>query len=264
MRKYDRLAIAAGLGCLAAANMAAAHFQMIIPSDDMIQQEEARKIDLDVLFWHPFEGIGMSMEKPTSFGVITADGKTTDLLGQLEGKKFKDVEGTTHDGFRLSYQVRQPGDHIFFIEPRPYWEPAEEAFIIHYTKVVVNAFGMEEGWDQETGLRTEIMPLTRPYGLYAGNVFQGVVMLDGEPVPYSEVEVEYYAEGAEVHPEADPMITQLVKADGNGVFTYAMPKAGWWGFAALNTDEENTIEHEGTAYPVELGAVLWVRTHDMK
>jgi hypothetical protein len=31
------------------------------------------------------------------------------------------------------------------------------------------------------------------------------------------------------------MITQVVKADANGVFTYGVPFAGWWGFAALNT-----------------------------
>ena len=27
---------------------------------------------------------------------------------------------------------------------------------------------------------------------YAGNVFQGIVKLDGKPVPFAEVEVEYY------------------------------------------------------------------------
>ena len=30
------------------------------------------------------------------------------------------------------------------------------------------------------------------------------------------------------------MVTQTIKADPNGIFTYAAPKAGWWGFAALN------------------------------
>ncbi len=59
------------------------------------------------------------------------------------------------------------------------------------------------------------------------------------------------------------MITQVIKTDGNGVFTYAMPKAGWWGFAAL-TEDEKTMQHEGREYPVEIGAVIWVRTHDME
>lgn len=57
------------------------------------------------------------------------------------------------------------------MEPKPYFEPAEDCYIIHYTKTVVSAFGLE-GWDRELGLKTEIVPLTRPFGLYAGNVFQ--------------------------------------------------------------------------------------------
>ena len=58
------------------------------------------------------------------------------------------------------------------------------------------------------------------------------------------------------------MITQVIKADANGVFTYSMPKAGWWGFAALNEDEKK-IKHNGKMYPVEIGAVIWVKTYQL-
>jgi len=243
-------------------SVASAHFQMIVPSDDMVKQTESKKLNLELLFWHPYEGIGMHMEKPAQFGVLV-DGKKKNLLDTLKAKKIKDVEGNSFDGFKSKYRFKNPGDHVFYTEPKPYWEPSEEAFIVHYTKVIVNAFGLEQGWDEPVGLKTEIVPLTRPYGLYAGNVFQGVVMVNGKPVPGSEVEVEYYNEDGSLKPVADPMITQVVKADSNGVFTYAMPKAGWWGFAALNEDEK-TMQHEGKDYPVEIGAVLWVKTHDMK
>jgi len=251
-----------GGASMLSAGLVQAHFQMIVPSDDMVTQDESRNLNLDLIFWHPFEGLGMNMMKPAQFGVITS-GKTTNLLERLEASKFKDVNGDTFDGFKATYKLKRPGDHIFYTEPQPYWEPAEESFIIHYTKVIVNAFGMEEGWDEEVGLKTEIMPLTRPYGLYTGNVFQGVVKIKGKPVPFTEVEVEYYSQDGRHDVEADPMITQVVKADANGVFTYAMPKAGWWTFAALNKDDR-TMKHEGKDYPVEIGAVLWVRTHDMK
>lgn len=240
----------------------AAHFQMIVPSDDMVKQGESRNVNLDLLFWHPFEGKGMPMEKPVRFGVMAGDGKQ-DLLPSLKATNTKDREGHTSATYQASYSFKSPGDHIFYVEPKPYWEPAEESFIIHYTKVVVNAFGLEEGWDKEVGLKTEIVPLTRPYGLWTNNVFQGIVKVNGKPVPYSEVEVEYYSQGGPIKTPADPMITQVIKADVNGVFTYAMPKAGWWGFAALNEDEKK-MKREGKEYPVEIGAVLWVRTHDMK
>jgi cobalt/nickel transport protein len=186
-------------------------------------------------------------------------GATTDLLSTLKEKKAGEFSTWTAD-----YQIKRPGDQIFFVEPQPYWEPAEESFIVHYTKVVVNAFGLEEGWDEEVGLKTEIVPLTRPYGLWAGNLFTGVVKVQGKPVPYAEVEVEYYNEKGEVKAPADPFVTQVVKADGNGVFSYAMPKAGWWGFAALSTDEKTMKHSDGKEYPVEIGAVLWVKTYEMK
>lgn len=239
-----------------------AHFQMIIPSDDMVSQKESREVSLDVRFTHPFEGHGMNMERPAQFGVL-ADKKKINLLDTLKEVKIKDRSGKNFTAFQGKYKIAGPGDYIFYVEPKPYWEPEEESFIVHYTKVIVNALGMEEGWDEEVGLKTEIIPLTRPYGLWAGNVFQGVVKLNGKPVPFAEVEVEYFNDEAKVKAPADPMITQVVKADSNGVFTYAMPKAGWWGFAALNTDE-STMKHDGKDYPVEIGALLWVKTYNMK
>ena len=244
------------------AGQAQAHFQMIIPSDDMVRQDESRKLNLDVMFWHPYEGKGMNMKKPAQFGVFY-NGKKHDLLNTLKAKKYTDVSGKQFDGFTADYLLKSPGDHIFYVEPVPYWEDAEESFIVHYTKVVVNAFGLEEGWDREVGLKTEIVPLTRPYGLYTGNVFQGVVKVNGKPKPFTEVEVEYYNRDGKLKPEADPLITQVVKADSNGVFTYAMPRAGWWSFAALNHDDKPMM-HDGKPYPVEIGAIMWVKTHDMR
>ena len=75
---------------------------------------------------------------------------------------------------------KKPGVYIFYVEPEPYWEPAETLDISHYTKVVVPAFGEEEGWDKEVGLETEVAAPTRPFGNYAGNVFQGIVKVDGK------------------------------------------------------------------------------------
>lgn len=239
---------------------AAAHFQMIIPNDDMMKQDEGRTLQLDLRFWHPMEGHGMNMTAPAKFGV-TVQGQQQDLTGGLKAQKSTDASGQTFDTFAMNYPMKKPGDYVFFVEPKPYWEPAEERFIVHYTKVIVNGFGMEEGWDTELGLKTEIVPLTRPYGLWSGNVFQGVIKVNGQPAPFTEVEVEYYNTDGKVKPPADPMITQVVKADGNGVFTYAMPWGGWWGFAALNKNDEK-MQHEGKEYPIEIGAVLWVKSHD--
>ena len=236
---------------------ALAHFGMVIPSDQMVMSGEDKTVHLDLMFWHPFEGHGMNLVKPASFDVIY-DGKKTDLLGTLKEKK---IDGST--AWETDYKVGRPGLYTFIMIPTPYWEPAEDCFIVHYTKVCTAAFGDDEGWDQPIGVKTEIVPLSKPYGLYAGNVFQGQVYVNGKPAPGAEVEVEFYSEKGHGEAPSDYMVTQTVKADPNGIFTYAAPKAGWWGFAALSTDDQ-TMKHEGVDKDVEIGGVIWVKFHEMK
>ena len=243
--------LAAGLFILISTNSAFAHFGMLIPSASMVMQGDNRIINLTLSFSHPFEGQGMAMEKPTIFEVIM-NGNKTDLLSSLQQT---DVMGCK--GWSLNYKVNRPGVYMFHMEPAAYWEPAEDCYIVHYTKTVVAAFGREEGWDKPLGLKTEIIPLTRPFGLYTGNVFQGVVMLDGRPVPNAEVEVEYYNNDGKATAPNDYFVTQVIKADVNGVFTYAVPRAGWWGFAGLSSSEKK-MKYQGEYKDVELGAVLWV------
>jgi len=127
---------------------------------------------------------------------------------------------------------------------------------------VVDAFGAEAGWDAMVGFPVEIEPLVRPYGLWTGNLFRGIVRKGGEPVPFAEVEVEWRNDGS-VRPPADPFITQVIKADAAGVFAYAMPRAGWWGFAALVEGDRPMTNPDGELVPVEQGALIWVRTRDM-
>jgi cobalt/nickel transport protein len=230
-----------------------AHFGMLIPSDSMVMPDENRTVRLKLSFSHPFEGAGMELAKPVVFGVA-ARGEKKGLLDTL-----KETKVMGHTAWESLYQVKRPGVYMFYMEPEPYWEPAEDCYIVHYTKTVVTAFGDDEGWDEEIGLKTEIVPLSKPYGLYSGNVFQGIVKLDGKPVPFAEVEVEYYNADGKATAPTDYMITQTIKADENGVFTYSAPRAGWWGFAALNTLEKKMNDKD-----VEIGAVIWVRFHEWK
>lgn len=234
------------------AGTAGAHFGMVIPSDNMVMQADARTIDVTLSFSHPMEMIGMDLVKPKVFSV-RANGEMQDLLPRLQDAKVMDRQA-----WKTAYNVKRPGVYMFVMEPQPYWEPAEDCYIIHYTKTVVTAFGIDEGWDEEVGLPTEIVPLSKPYGLYAGNLFQGIVKLDGKAVPYAEVEVEFYNQGKKATAPTDYMVTQTLKADQNGVFSYAAPKAGWWGFAALNTAGYK-LKADGEDKDVELGAVIWVK-----
>ncbi|HBT97469.1 MAG TPA: DUF4198 domain-containing protein [Desulfobulbaceae bacterium] len=242
---------------------AEAHFGAIIPSKDIIGSEDKGTISLDVEFLHPFEQQFLPMAKPKAFGVLHR-GHKSDLLSSLEERRVKGKDQQEAvAAWRTEYKIKQPGDYIFFLEPEPYWEAAEDLYIIHYTKVCVQAFGMEEGWDEPLGLKTEIIPLTRPYGLWSGNVFTGQVLRDGQPLTEAEVEVEYLNNQGKVKAPADAFITQTVKTDSQGIFTYAMPHAGWWGFAALSEDNRK-IKRDGVEKAVEIGAVYWVHTTDMR
>jgi nickel transport protein len=237
-----------------------AHFAMIVPSTDNVGADDKKVLSLQLRFTHPFEGGPiMQMDKPEKFGVVV-NGKSTDLRPTLKEKKM-DGKST----WETSYAIKRPGDYSFFLVPKPYWEPAEDKFIVHATKVIVDAFGAEEGWDkpiaETVGLPAEIVPLTRPYSLYAGNIFTGRVFMNGKAVPFAEVEVEWWGKGKTKAP-TDAHITQVVKADQNGVFSFAMPKAGWWGFAALLEGAEK-IEKDGEKKAVEVGAVLWVHAYPM-
>lgn len=250
------------LGCLtlfltAGTGEARAHFGMLIPSSPIADQQH-KTIDLTLSFSHPFEMVGMDLDRPARF-FVTVDGSQTNLLAGLEQTEVMD-----HSGWQTSYTCKRPGVYQFAMEPQPYWEPAEDLFIIHYTKTIVAAFGADTGWDEPLGLPTEIVPLLRPFGNYAGNSFIGQVLMDGAPVAHAEVEVEFFNSGQAVAAPSDYHVTQVVKADANGIFSFTCPRAGWWGFAALNEADYRLKTETGEEKGVELGAVLWIHLDEYR
>lgn len=93
------------------------------------------------------------------------------------------------------------------------------------------------------GLPTEILPLTWPTNVIAGSTFTGRVLTDGAPAAHVEIEVEYMVAeplmdaNRPAEPTAAPMPggAVVVMTDANGYFTFGVPKAGHWGFAALGS-----------------------------
>lgn len=234
-----------------------AHFQVLLPSQPIVTTQKT--ITLTAQFTHPMEqGPLMNMDVPQRFGVIV-NGESQDLLTTLQPHQ---QDGKTW--FSTTYQLKMPADYLFFLEPKPYWEPSEEKMIIHYTKVIVDGFEAETGWETMVGFPVEIQPLVRPYGLWTGNLFRGVVQSQGKPVPFATIEVEYFNENQHIKIPNSPFITQVIQADANGTFSYAMPIAGWWGFAALIEGEKPLKNPEGKLVPVELGGLIWINVVDMQ
>ncbi|MDR1608392.1 MAG: DUF4198 domain-containing protein [Deltaproteobacteria bacterium] len=239
--------------------LAQAHFGMLIPSAPTVMETKDADITLVAKFWHPFENQGMNLEKPQSLKLYV-DGETKDLLPSL-----KTIKEGAFSAWSLNYKITKPGLNVFVLEPKPYFEPQEDKFIIHYTKVYVDAFGDNEGWTEPIkDLKTEIVPLVNPNALYAGNTFVGRVLLDGQPVKGGEVEIEWYpGPGLQGQAPYESVVTQVVLTDDQGLFYYTAPAVGWWGFAALN-EAEYKLPFEGKDREVELGGVLWLYFHEFK
>lgn len=249
-----RLLSATATALIAAIAPASGHFQEIIPSADVLP--EGGDVRIDLVFTHPMErGPVMEMARPKKVGVVH-QGKAIDLTAAIIERK---VDGKS--AWTVSSSLDAPGAAVFFVEPQPYWEQAEKKWITHYSKVIVDAFASGEGWAAPVGLPVEIEPLARPTGLWTGNLFRGLVRQKGEPVPFAEVEVEWRNDGS-VKPPNDAFVTQVIKADGSGVFAYAMPRAGWWGFAAL-VDGPDAKGPDGKPAKTELGGLIWVKATDM-
>lgn len=225
-----------------------AHFLTFMSNTDNVSNPKQTKVDLDISFIHPFEQTGMTMEKPEVF----VNNKENKLV-------LKETKKLEHKAWNSSYDIKTPGVYKFFVQPQPYFEPAEEKFISHVPKLIVSSFGLEDGWDEPLGLKYEIIPMTKPFALYSGNLFQGKVLHNGKPAANTEVEVELYNEFG-LKAASDAHITQVVKTDDNGVFSFVMNHKGWWGFAALI--EEGELKHsDGKMYPIENGALIWVKAY---
>jgi cobalt/nickel transport protein len=262
-----RIVIAAAL-VLTMSAPAWAHFQMIYTPEAAMT--DGGEVDLKLVFTHPFEaGHTMDMAKPQQFFMVQK-GKKTNLMDKL-----KEITWTSLTNSGAAYEakvaVRKMGDYTFCLVPEPYLEKEENAYIQQITKVVLNNKGLPTGWDAPVGLPAEIVPLDKPYALWTGNVFRGVVLRDGKPVPNVEMEVEYinhppipgknaFQKKALATAPQDAFVTMGIKADANGQFSFGIPKAGWWGFCALGAGAADKLNGK----ELSQDAVIWVQAKDMK
>ncbi|PID73986.1 MAG: nickel transporter [Desulfobacterales bacterium] len=269
MRRF----ITAAVMFLFVATPAFAHFQMIYTPE--MAYEKGGKLDFQIVFTHPFSaGHTMNMGTPIEFFMMyEAQGKVKkeDLTGKLEKVSWTSLTNSGDAYMVKGIKARKMGDYIFGLIPAPYYEGEEDIYIQQLTKVVINNAGEPTIWADPAGMPAEIMPLDKPYALWTGNLFRGVVMAGGKPVPGAEIEVEFvnhppvpgknaFQEKAIAKAPQAAFETMGILADQNGQFAYAIPKAGWWGFCALGVGPQKT--HEGKELSQD--AVIWVQAKDMK
>ena len=234
---------------------------LILPADDIVSQGESSLLGLQIRLFDPLNQRFLEVARPRRFGVQRID-EPVDLLADLNS-----AQAPKTTAWLAEFAIKRPGDHTFNVELAPRWAAEEEQFIVHHAKLCVNALGLEEGWDEPVGLEAEIVPLSRPYGVWTGNLFSGQVLLNGDPAPYVVIEIAWLGTSPDAPPftaaPAAPYLVQKVHADANGVFHYAMPRAGWWGFAAA-LEADWTIRRDSDEKPVTIVTSYWVMARDMK
>ncbi|MCQ2444905.1 MAG: DUF4198 domain-containing protein, partial [Mailhella sp.] len=71
---------------LAAPCAAQAHFGMVVPSDNVVEDQAGAAISIEFSFSHPMEMQGMELAMPRAV-TVTSGGKTADLKGALRPAK---------------------------------------------------------------------------------------------------------------------------------------------------------------------------------
>lgn len=268
-----RLLAALALAASCLAGPAQAHFQLLYVPETTLHRGE--NLEFAIVFTHPYAGGPvMAMPEPRAFDLISRSGVSrTDLRKYLRPVQWHSQQKGAA-AYRASIPrdlVRTLGDHVFVLEPAPYLEAEEGLFIQQITKVIVNVGGVPGAWSEAVGLPAEIQPLNKPYANWTGGVFRGVVLSEGKPVPFAKVEIEYLnhavdldanalspdAKVAAPHPAFE---VQSAYADAQGVITVGLPRAGWWGIAALSVGPTQTYQGK----QLSQDAVLWIQAKDIK
>ena len=260
---------------LAASTSASAHF-LVVHTPEMLLARSA-DIDMSIVFTHAFNG-GPTMDLPGiqefyAMQLQAGDEELTriDLMEYLQPVEWGDEDKKSAYVAEIPRRtMRSLGDYQLVVEPQPYYEAEEDIHIQQITKVIMNVGSAPTNWDQTLGLATEIRPLNKPYINWVGGVFRGVVLSNGEPVPFAEIEVEYlnYEPNFEERSFDDEAKIEVplpgyeyvsLRTDANGTFSIGLSKEGWWGIAALGVGPQT--EHEGKELSQD--AVLWVQAKDI-
>ena len=270
-RRLLQALAAVTFGCMACA--AQAHFQLLYVEETALPR--ADNLEFAMVFTHPFSaGPTMVMGQPLAFNHVSSHGgEKIDLRKYLRPVQWqsRDNQATAYRASIPRELVRSLGDHVFVLEPEPYLETEEGIYIQQFTKLIVNVGGVPGNWSEPQGAPVEIQPLNKPYANWTGGVFRAVVLANGKPVPFAEVEIEYLNQSVDIKynafgqkdyvtPPQASFKSMSTYSDAQGIVTIGLPRAGWWGIAALNIGTTKTYKGK----PLSQDAVLWVQARDMK
>jgi cobalt/nickel transport protein len=242
-----------------------AHYHMLLP--ESASPALNRKTQFVFQWGHPFEHELFDASKPEEVFVVSPSGKRSDLSKNLESITVGAGGNKEVKAWRFSFASAgqgkdvELGDYVFAARAPKTWMADENEFWQDAVKTVLHVEA-QKGWDQAAGLPFELIPLTRPYGLEPGMVFQAQALFESKPVAGAMVEVEHYNARPPKSLPPDEFRTRVVKTDPNGVLSCTLTDPGWWCITAYR--DGGTMKHEGKEYPLRLRTTLWVYVDEKK
>lgn len=260
------------------ANVSSAHFTMLFPEKHTVQKGES--VTFTYQWGHPFEHQLFDAVAPQSLLVVAPDGKATSYPGDFLKKiSVPGADGKKAVAFQFSYKPEQRGDYVFWMQLPPVWMEEEEQYFQDNVKVVLHVQA-QKGWENVTGKGWEVQPLTRPYGLTPGMVFQARSYHPPEKIAFMPMgggkDIERWREAPALGPlfeieryhptppkelPADEFITRTARSDSNGVVTTTLTEPGWWALTAL-AEKPEKMKRNDKEYPVQRRTTLWVFVDD--
>jgi cobalt/nickel transport protein len=251
---------------------AEAHYNMLFPEKASARKGEA--VAVTYQWGHPFEHQLFDAPAPEKFVVVAPDGKSTDLVKALEKRSVGEGDKKV-TVYRGSFTPQQRGDYLLVLQTPPIWMKEDQEFLQDSVTTVLHVQA-QNGWDQVADdLPLQLVPLTRPYGLQPGLVFQAQaqalgtgknpfenpllerpVERPGKPLARSLVEIEHYNPAPPKELPPDEQVTRTAKTDPNGVVTCTLTEPGWWCLTVQRDGGKK--ERDGKSYPVRQRGTFWV------
>src|SRR5438552_5089577 len=149
-----------------------AHYNMLLPERHSVKRGET--VTLLHQWGHPFEHQLFDTAAPEKVYVLAPDGTTTDLTKKMDKVTSVPAGAKQVTAYRLRFTAEQRGDYVFVLTCAPIWMEEDEVFFQDTVKVVLHVQA-QKGWDAAAEIPLQLTPLTRPYGLQPGMVFQAAV-----------------------------------------------------------------------------------------
>jgi uncharacterized GH25 family protein len=232
---------------------ASAHYNMLLP--EAASGKKGEPVTLVYQWGHPFEHQLFDAPTPQSLLVFTPDGKKLDLTRSLEMGSETTADKKKVGAYRLKFTPELRGDYVFLLQTPPIWMEEDQEFLHDTVKTVLHVQA-QQNWDLEQKEGFVLQPLTRPYGLQPGMVFQVQATLEGKAVARALVEVELYHAVPPKELPADEHMTRAVRTDPSGVATATLTEPGWWCLTAQRDGGKR--ERDGKFYPVRQRSTFWV------